>query len=225
MLRALQSVRTRRTQSASPHLALGPIPLRRTAGTLRCPTRGETAAVWDAVHRIAFETGAAVIVIHHSRKGDRSPTMESIRGSFRAAGEVDLMLIVNKRDAGTLELFLEGRDLVQSQADNEAGNLEVRYERDGPWQMRLSGARITVKGAKGKGKENKTRPAVAQVLKATAEPLRVADIHDRVESILGETRSRQAIKNELRTMEADGEAHRKPNPNGKGEVWLPMTSA
>ena len=82
-----------------------------------------------------------------------------------------------------------------------------------------------VKGAAGKGKENKTRPAVAQVLKATTDPLRVADIHDRVEAVIGEERTRAAIQKTLLTVEADGEAHRQPNPSGKGEVWLAKTSA
>ena len=45
----------------------------------------DSGRAWDAVHRIASETGAAVVVVHHANKGGGEPSMDSIRGSSRMA--------------------------------------------------------------------------------------------------------------------------------------------
>ena len=95
----------------------------------------DSGPAWDAIHELARSTGAAVVVVHHSRK-DTGPTMDAIRGTSRIAGEVDLMAVLKKVSDGRLEMYLDGRDLVRP--TDYDGNLEVAYDRSSPticgWQ-------------------------------------------------------------------------------------------
>jgi hypothetical protein len=69
--------------------------------------------------------------------------MDSIRGSSRVAGEIDLMFIMRRVERGKLELYLDGREVVRP--DAEQGNLEVAYDTEAPHRMRAGGVRMNVK--------------------------------------------------------------------------------
>src|SRR5437588_3919968 len=95
----------------------------------------ETGPAWDAVHRLASDTGAAVVVLHHTRK-DADLSIDALRGSSRMAGEVDLLVVMRKLRKGQLEVNIDGREFVRP--DFEEGNLAVVYG-EPPWQMRHDG--------------------------------------------------------------------------------------
>ena len=172
----------------------------------------EIGPAWDAIHEIAHATGAAVVVLHHARKGGGEPTMDSIRGSSRVAGEVDLMFIMRRVERGTLEVYLDGRELVRP--DAEQGNLEVRYDTEAPHRMRIAGVRLNVKGP-----TNSTRPAVEQVLRDAGEALTTAEVHKRVEKKLGRSRDRSGISRELTALVEDGQVAKTAPGRGKASRW------
>lgn len=173
----------------------------------------ETGPAWDAVHRIASETGAAVVVIHHASKGDGQPTMDSIRGSSRMAGEVDLIVVLRKKERGTLEMFLDGRDLVR--ADGEDGNLEVAYTSDRPHEMRTTGVKIKAGGAK----QQRTREAVVAVLERATTALSTSGVRAGVATHLGESRTRTAVDQELQALADEGQVTKNAQGKGRPTFW------
>lgn len=170
----------------------------------------DSGPAWDAIHELARSTGAAVVVVHHSRK-DTGPTMDAIRGTSRIAGEVDLMAILKKVSDGRLEMFLDGRDLVRP-ADYD-GNLEVVYDPEQPHDMRVGGS-LRVKGA-----ANTTLPAIIDALKDADGPLSTSEVKERVEGELGEKRSRQRIASLLDVLVGEGKVEKAAASKGKATFW------
>jgi AAA domain len=187
-------------------------PMQRVTPGVNENDAAEVGPAWDAIHRIATEAGAAVIVIHHSRKGGGSPSMDSIRGSGRHSGEVDLMFVLRKDERGTLECFLEGRELTR--ADSESGILEIKYEADAPHRMRFAGVRINIKGP-----VNTTRPAVERVLRDAGRELDTGEIQRQVEERLGKKRDRTVIRDALGALADDGKITEIPGGKGKASRW------
>lgn len=183
-------------------------PLQRIMPGVNENDASEQGPAWDAIHRIAGETGAAVFVVHHARKGTGERlTMDAIRGSSRTAGEADLMLIVQRlAEPGTLELFLEGRDLPPRPEGGE-GNLTIKFDPDKPCSMNLAGPRIRLKGP-----TNTTRPAVEAVLQKARRPLAAPDIAVEVE------RDLTSVNRALNKLLTDGLVNRLRG-RGRGGLW------
>ena len=62
---------------------------------------GEMIKVMDNLKQIAHDTGAAVVVVHHQRKGNGEKgtrTGETIRGHTSIEASLDLALLVNRED-------------------------------------------------------------------------------------------------------------------------------
>lgn len=95
---------------------------------------GETGPAWDAVHEIATETNAVVVILHHTRK-DAGLSIDAIRGSSRMAGEADMLVVMRKTADGNLEINLDGREYERS----KAGNLIVSYDEPPSRTMRHDG--------------------------------------------------------------------------------------
>jgi hypothetical protein len=73
----------------------------------------ETGIVWDEVARIQEALpGIVVVVVHHAGKSERL-TWESIRGSSRHGGEVDLGIFCEKATHAqdTVKIRIDGRDV------------------------------------------------------------------------------------------------------------------
>lgn len=185
-------------------------PLQRIMPGVNENDASEVGPAWDAIHKIASDTEAAVIVIHHARKGDGAASMDAIRGSSRIAGEVDLMLVLRRVERGTLELYLEGRDL-PPRANGEDGNLEIRYEPEEPHKMKVAGPSISIKGP-----TNRTQPAVERVLREAKEqargPLSTTEIAERV------GRDRSNVSRALKELHADNRIT-KIAGKGKALTW------
>jgi predicted NBD/HSP70 family sugar kinase len=152
-----------------------------------------------------------VVVVHHANKGGGEPNMDSIRGSSRMAGEVDLIVVVRKKERGQLEVFLDGRDLVR---DDDGGNLAVEYEGDHPHRMRAVGFAVNAQGVEGA-----TRPAVLKVLGRASERLSTSDVRVAVAEQLGETRTRQAVTQELQALADGGTVVKHASGKGKTAYW------
>lgn len=183
-------------------------PLQRITPGVNENDASEVGPAWDAIHKIASVTGAAVIVLHHARKGSAEPSMDSIRGSSRVAGEVDLMFVLRRVEPGALELYMEGRDL-PPRAESEQGNLAIQYEVDAPHRMRLVGPRITIKGP-----ANRTQPAVERALREARGPLTTTEIV----TVVG--RDRSSVTRALNELRRDGRV-RKITGRGKTLTWEP----
>ncbi len=153
---------------------------------------GDTGPAWDAIHEIASETGAAVIVLHHTRK-DSGVSIDAIRGSIRAAGEVDLLIIMRKTSNGVLEVNLDGRELRDPEGEDD-GNLRVTYG-EPPWRMHHE-------GHTGKKKERTVQEMAGEVLAVAESWLTVEDVRLEVLRISGRaTLSKQAVQDALNLLE------------------------
>lgn len=90
-----------------------------------------TGVVWDEIFRIQHAVpDLVVIVIHHANKTDRL-TWESVRGSSRHAGEVDVGIMVQKMDGefspghGAMKVAVDGRDITSDLSPGDA--FEAKY--------------------------------------------------------------------------------------------------
>ena len=170
----------------------------------------DSGPAWDAIHELARSTGAAVVVVHHSRK-DTGPTMDAIRGTSRIAGEVDLMAVLKKVSDGRLEMYLDGRDLVRP--TDYDGNLEIAYDPEQPHDMRVAGS-LRVKGV-----ANTTLPVITSALADADEPLSTSEIKKRVEDQMGGKRSRQRIASLLDVLAGEGKVEKAATSRGKATFW------
>jgi hypothetical protein len=186
-------------------------PWQRVTPGVKANDAADTGPAWDAIHMIAHETGAAVFVIHHASKGGGPPTMDSIRGSSRMAGEVDLLMVVRKRKRGLLEVLLDGRDLVRT---DDGGNLEISYKADRRHVMHARGFKVTLKPEK-----RSTRDAVIAAFEGVQPPITSADVRDAVNEALPKGRSRTAVDEELHVLVDEGKVEKLPSPKGKPTFW------
>lgn len=182
-------------------------PLQRITPGVNENDASEVGEAWNAIHGIAAHTEAAVLVIHHARKGEGSPTMDSIRGSSRVAGEVDLMFVLRRVERGALELYLDGRDL-PPRAESEQGNLGISYEADQPHEMKISGV-LTVR-------INRTRDAIVAVLQEAGQPLTTSRIEKEVAGRLAGKPDRSTILRHLRSL---SDVKKDEGGNGKAAKW------
>jgi hypothetical protein len=85
-------------------------PLQRMMPGINENDAAETAVVWNEVFRMQLALPhLVVVVVHHASKGEKLQ-QESIRGSSRHAGEVDLWVLVDKVDKGVVRIAMDGRD-------------------------------------------------------------------------------------------------------------------
>ena len=88
-------------------------PLQRMIPGVNENDSSETGIVWDEVARIQEALpGIVVVVVHHAGKSERL-TWESIRGSSRHGGEVDLGIFCEKATHAqdTVKIRIDGRDV------------------------------------------------------------------------------------------------------------------
>lgn len=165
---------------------------------------GDTESAWSAIHRIAEQTGAVVLVLHHANKGDGELSMDMARGSSRMAGEVDLILVARRLGTG-IELFIEGRDVENALL----GNLEIEHDQDRPHRMKRVGIRIKVKPRSG------TRLALETVLRGAERPLTTTEVAEQVSQVRGKDTSRQTAELHLKRMAKDGSVNKTARADGR----------
>lgn len=107
-------------------------PLQRMIPGVNENDSSETGVIWDEVQRLQQACPETVVmVVHHANKAERL-TWESIRGSSRHAGEVDLGIFVS-RDEGThssVKVMIEGRDVQLDLDEGFAFECEVQIEEE-----------------------------------------------------------------------------------------------
>jgi predicted transcriptional regulator len=107
-------------------------PLQRMIPGVNENDSAETGVVWDAVMRMQqVIPGLVVVIVHHANKSDRM-TWESVRGSSRHAGEVDLGVFVEKHPVSPnkVRIGMDGRDVTAELGPGEAFEGEVKIEED-----------------------------------------------------------------------------------------------
>lgn len=98
-------------------------PLQRMIPGVNENDAAEVGVVWNEIQRIQLAIPEIIcVVLHHTNKAD-TLTWGSIRGSSRHAGEVDLGLLIEKRDEGECRIHVDGRDVQGS-----AGVLDAKVE-------------------------------------------------------------------------------------------------
>lgn len=182
-------------------------PFQRVTAGVNENDAADTGPVWDSIHRIAKETGAATLIVHHSRKHDGDPTMDSIRGSSRMAGEVDFMIIQKKCGPGELEAYVDGRDLV---LEEDTNHLYINFDKDEPHKMKLLEMRILPLERAGTIGE-----LAFAVIEASEDWLSTDQIGVAVAPNLGKKPSSQAVTNALHKLVEEGKAVKKRGPRNK----------
>ena len=95
-----------------------------------------TGVVWDEIFRLQFALPHLIaIVLHHSNKSERL-TWESVRGSSRHAGEVDLGIFCQKHplEDHTVRIAYDGRDIPSYLGTGESfeAKVEISQEEEPP---------------------------------------------------------------------------------------------
>lgn len=174
---------------------------------------GDTESSWRAIHRIAEQTGAVVLVIHHANKGDGELGMDMIRGSSRMAGEVDLILVGRKLGNG-IELFVDGRDIENA----ILGTIEIAHDPDSPHRMRQAGIRIKAEP------RNRTRSSLETVLRGADRPLTTSEVTAQVTEHQGKQATRQNVETHLKRLTGEGLVSKETRQDGRGTAEWKWTA-
>lgn len=108
-------------------------PLQRMMPGVNENDSNETGVVWDEVFRLQQALPhLVVVVLHHANKTDRL-TWESVRGSSRHAGEVDLGIFCQKHpvEDDTLRVAYDGRDIPNYLGTGESFEAKVKIPKEG----------------------------------------------------------------------------------------------
>ena len=62
------------------------------------------------LQRIASDTGVAIVVIHHTRKGEADDPLDAVSGTLGLAGAADAVLVIDRKPQGT-RLYGRSRDV------------------------------------------------------------------------------------------------------------------
>lgn len=89
-----------------------------TLARIRPPTKSNKGlyeadyAIGQALLKLAADYGVAIVLVHHTRKGDASDPLELISGSTGLTGGVDNVIVLKRaRGADDATLYVTGRDI------------------------------------------------------------------------------------------------------------------
>lgn len=105
-------------------------PLQRMIPGVNENDSSETGVVWDEVFRLQqLCPGLAVVILHHANKTERL-SWESVRGSSRHGGEVDVGIFVEKHptEDHAVRIAVDGRDVYAALGAGEAfsGKVDIQ---------------------------------------------------------------------------------------------------
>jgi RecA-family ATPase len=63
------------------------------------------------LQKIASETGVAILVIHHTRKGEADDPIDAVSGTLGLAGAADAVLVIDRKNDGNVRLYGRSRDV------------------------------------------------------------------------------------------------------------------
>jgi len=148
-----------------------------------------TGVVWDEVQRIQESCpGIVIVILHHSNKSERL-TWESVRGSSRHAGEVDLGLFLEKHpvEDHVIRIAVDGRDIPQYLGTGESFEARVAMsseaeEEKGEFYFRIDGteiqANVTTGALRGKHNRNAVYEAIKDGANTRTKIMRATDLSD-----------------------------------------------
>ena len=113
-----------------------------------------------ALHRLANETGLAVLVLHHTRKMDADDPLDTISGTLGLAGCADTALVLVGSSQG-MTLYVRGRDI-------EEAEHAVTFDK--------ASCRWSIVGDAAEVQMSETRKAILRVLRETDAPMGPSDI-------------------------------------------------
>jgi DNA-binding transcriptional ArsR family regulator len=158
-------------------------PLQRMMPGVNENDSNETGIVWDEIFRLQLALPhLVVIVIHHANKTDRL-TWESVRGSSRHAGEVDLGIFCQKHptESNIIRIAYDGRDIPNYLGTGETFEAKVTIPKDEALEttFKIDASEMQVQI------QNLTHQVGAKNRDAILEA--VEDGHDTRKRIMGET--------------------------------------
>jgi hypothetical protein len=63
------------------------------------------------LQKIASDTGVAILVIHHTRKGEADDPIDAVSGTLGLAGAADAILVIDRKNDGGVRLYGRSRDV------------------------------------------------------------------------------------------------------------------
>ena len=191
-------------------------PMQRMVPGIDMNSDTDTGIIWDEVMRIQMALPhVCCMIVHHANKTDRL-TWDSIRGSSRHAGEVDLGLFIERHpiEDQTLRMWLDGRDIPQYLGTGES--FEVKYVIDREqrlFEMDATEISISIANPQIKGKAN--RENVFQAVKGGCNTRT---------KIMRETNLSDAtVIEHLRTLTEDNLVEEIDNGPGKAKTYKTKT--
>jgi hypothetical protein len=76
-----------------------------------------------ALQKIASDTGVAIVVIHHTRKGEADDPIDAVSGTLGLAGAADAVLVISRQNDGSVQLYGRSRDVDQI-------DMALRFDRE-----------------------------------------------------------------------------------------------
>jgi hypothetical protein len=112
------------------------------------------------LHRLSYELGITIVVIHHTRKMAADDLMETVNGSYGLTGAVDTVLVMANKGGGEV-LDIRGRDV-------ESAELAIQFSKDS--------CRWTILGAAAEVHQSDQRKAIIAALTDRGEPMRINEL-------------------------------------------------
>jgi len=136
-----------------------------------------------ALHRLANETGVAIVVLHHTRKLEADDPVDTISGTLGLAGCADTALVIQRTSKGTT-LYSRGRDVEESEYALLFDRVTCRW---------------SIMGEAAEVQRSDTRRQILLALEMASEPMRPAEI------AAATGIDRNTVDQRLHGMVADGE--------------------
>lgn len=143
-------------------------PLQRMIPGIDENNSAETGVVWDEVFRLQHTCpGLVVCIAHHANKTERL-TWESVRGSSRHGGEVDVGIFVEKHptEEHTVRIAIDGRDVFAQLGPGEAFEGRVSIQDD---SFAIDATEISIRTSKKAAPEEGYRTEIMLALKNGCE--------------------------------------------------------
>ena len=192
-------------------------PLQRMMPGVNENDSNETGVVWDEIFRLQLALPhLVVIVIHHANKTERL-TWESVRGSSRHAGEVDLGIFCQKHpvEDHSIRIAYDGRDIPNYLGTGETFEAKVTIPKDGALEntFTIDASEMTLQV------NNLTHLAGAKNRDAILQA--VEDGHDTRKRIMDQTTlSDSTVRSHLDRLCKEGLVQEKDNGDGRAKTYI-----
>lgn len=188
-------------------------PLQRMMPGVNENDSNETGVVWDEIFRLQQAIPElVVVVIHHANKTDRL-TWESIRGSSRHAGEVDLGIFCQKHpvEDNALRIAYDGRDIPNYLGTGESFEAKVEIRKEGAFVIDASEMQVQV--------TNLTHLAGAKNRDAILQA--VEDGHDTRKKVMEQTNlSDSTVRSHLDRLVKEKMVREVDNGEGRAKTYI-----